>query len=49
MRKHEIKCRMYVGFINLEKAYDSVNREALWQMMRMYDVRVKQLGGIKTM
>ena len=26
----EKKCRVYVGFIDLEKAYDSVNREALW-------------------
>ena len=24
------KCRMYVCFINLEKAYDGVNRETLW-------------------
>ena len=29
---------MYVGFIDLEKAYDNVNREALWQVLRMYDV-----------
>ena len=30
MRKHEIKRRVYGGFIDLEKAYD--NREALWQV-----------------
>ena len=30
--------------MNLEKAYDRVKREALWQVMRMYDV-----GGIKSM
>ena len=29
---------MYVGFIDLEKAYDRVNSEALWQVLRMYDV-----------
>ena len=40
---------MYVGFINLEKAYDRVNREVLYQVVRMYDVQGKLLGGIKSM
>ena len=26
----EKKCTVYVGFMDLEKAYDMVNREALW-------------------
>ena len=26
----EKKCRVYVGFVDFEKAYDRVNREALW-------------------
>ena len=30
------KHRVYVGFIDLENAYDRVNREALWKMLRMY-------------
>ena len=38
-----------MGFINLEKAYDRVNREALWQVLRMYDVGGELLGGIKSM
>ena len=38
MRKHERKNRVYVGFMDLEKAYDRVNREALCQVLRMYDV-----------
>ena len=39
---------MYVGFMDLKKAYDRVNREALWQMVRMYDVGGKLLNGIKS-
>ena len=31
MRKNEV----YVSFIDLERAYDRVNREALWQVLRM--------------
>ena len=38
-----------MGFMDLEKAYDRVNREALWQVLRMYDVRGKILYGIKSM
>ena len=37
MRKYERKNAVYVGFIDLEKAYDRINREALWQVLRMYD------------
>ena len=40
---------MYVCLIDLEKAYNRVNREALWQVLRMYDVVGKLLGGIKSM
>ena len=38
---------MYVAFIDLEKAYDRINREGLWQMLRMCDVGSKLLNGIK--
>ena len=36
-----------MGFIDLEKAYDKVNKEALWQVVRMYDSYncVKVKGG----
>ena len=40
---------MYVDFIDLKKAYDSVKREALWQVLRMYDVMGKLLSRIKSM
>ena len=31
----EKKRRGYMGFINLERVYDRVNRQALWQMFRV--------------
>ena len=40
---------MYIGFLDLEKAYDKVNREALCQVQRMYNVDGKLLNGIKSM
>ena len=36
VRKHEKKNT----FINLEKEYDGVNKEALWQVLRMYNVEI---------
>ena len=39
---------MYVGLIGLEKGYDRVNRGALWQVLRIYDVGGKLLNGIKS-
>ena len=48
-KEREKKCRMYVGFMELEKAYDRVNRKALWQLLRMYDLSGKLLNGIKSM
>ena len=38
-----------MGFIDLEKAYNSVNRESLWQVLKMYDLGGKLLNGIKSM
>ena len=35
---------MYVGVIDLEKLFFRVNREALWQVLRMYDVGGKLLS-----
>ena len=36
-----------MGFMDLEKAYGRVNREALRQILRVYDVGGKLLNGIK--
>ena len=35
--------------MDLEKAYDRVNKEALWQVLKMYVVDGKLLYGIKSM
>ena len=37
-----------MGFMDLEKAYDRVNREALWQVLRMCDMGGKLLSGMLT-
>ena len=42
-KAREKKRRVYVGFIDLGKAYDGVNREALWKVLRMHDVGGKCL------
>ena len=36
-----------MGFTDLEKAYDRVNRDVLWQVLRMNNVGGKLLNGIK--
>ena len=40
---------MYVGFMDLEKEYDRVNRKALWEILKIYDLGFKLLNGIKSM
>ena len=42
-------CRVYVGFIDLEKEYDRVNRKTLCQVLKLYDVNSKLLHGMKSM
>ena len=46
-KAREKKCRVYMGFMDLEKAYDRVYKETLWQVLRMYDVGGKRLRKIK--
>ena len=46
----EIKCRIHVDFMDfLENTYDRVNKEVVWQVLRMYNVASKLLNGIKNM
>ena len=39
-KAQERKCRVYVGFMDLERVSNGVYREGLWQVLRMYDVGV---------
>ena len=41
-------CRVCVGFIDLGKAYDRVNKEELWQVLRLHGVGGKLLKGINS-
>lgn len=40
--------KLYAAFMDLEKAYDRVDREALWNVLRIYGVGGQLLEGIKT-
>ena len=42
----EKKKRVFVAFMDLEKAYDRVEREAMWQVMRIYGIGGRVLKGI---
>ena len=37
-----------MGFMGMEKAFDRINRESLWQALKMYDVGGKLLNVIKS-
>ncbi len=38
---------MYAAFIDLEKAYDRVDRNALWSVLKIYGVGGQLLKGIQ--
>ncbi len=39
--------KLYAAFMDLEKAYDRVNREALWSVLQICDVGGQLLKGIQ--
>lgn len=45
-KAHEQDCKVYSSFMNLDKAYDRVDREALWQLLKMYNVDGKHYADI---
>ena len=40
---------VYFAFMDLEKAYDRVDREAMWDVLRLYGVGAKLLKAVKSM
>ena len=42
------RARVHVSFMNLERAYDMVNREVPWQALGMYDVGGRLFSRIKS-
>ena len=44
----EKKRRLFVAFMDLEKAYDKVERDGMWQVMRINGVGGRVLRGIKS-
>jgi hypothetical protein len=43
------KKKLYLAFMDLQQAYDRVNREALWQVLMIYGVGGRLLNGIKSL
>ena len=41
--------KMYMAFVDLEKAYDNVSREKLWKVLDEYGVKGKLLGAIQAL
>ncbi len=39
--------KLYAAFMDLEKAYDRVDREALWSVLKIYGVDGQLLKGIQ--
>ena len=46
-KAREKKQRVYVGFMGLEKAYNRVKMEALWQVLKLYNMEGKLLNGVE--
>ena len=40
---------VYFAFLNLEKAYDRVDREAMWKVLELYGVEGRLLSAVKSM
>ena len=46
-KAREIHCPWYICFIDLRKAYDSINREALWSILQFYHLPAKLISVIQ--
>jgi len=48
-KSHEFQRPLFVAFIDLQKAYDTINREALWAVLERYSLPPKIIALIKAM
>ena len=40
---------VYFAFLDLEKAYDKVDRDAMWNVLRLYGIGGRLLRGVKSL
>ena len=40
---------VYFAFLDLEKAYDRINRDAMWKVLRLYGIGGRLLRGVKSL
>jgi hypothetical protein len=40
---------LYINFIDFEKAYDSLDRETLWKLLRHYGIPEKMVNIVKNL
>ena len=40
--------KLFLGFMDLQQAYDIINRDALWQVLMIYGVGGRLLNAIKS-
>ena len=45
----EWNSNLYICFVDFEKAFDSVHRETLWRLLKIYGIPDKLVNMIKTM
>ncbi|CAC5375496.1 unnamed protein product [Mytilus coruscus] len=45
----EWQSSLYINFVDFERAFDSVNREGMWQLLRHYDIPTKIVNMIKAL
>ena len=43
----EWQSSLYINFIDFDKAFDSVNREGMWQLMRHYGIPSKIVTALR--
>ena len=48
-KMREKKKSLYLGFMDLQQAYDRINLEALWKVLMLYGVSGRLLNGTKSM